>query len=85
MYALIAALVAIAVIAMMWRFLERETAASDDERSDTPRPPRPTLPARPRRTPKSRMVAPDDDPDFLRELGKRINKNPNDEHRPDST
>ena len=81
MYALIAALIAIAVIAMMWRFLERETSASEDDHSETTRPPRPTMP---RRTPKPRILAPDDDPDFLRELGKRINKNPNDERHPDA-
>lgn len=82
MYALIAALIAIAVIAMMWRYLERETSASDGERSELPRPARPTLP---RRSPKPRATAPDDDPDFLRELSKRIDKNRDDEHRPDTT
>lgn len=82
MYALIAALIAIAVIAMMWRYLERETAGSDEEREDMRRPVRPTLP---RRTPKPRTVAPDDDPEFLRELSKRINRKPNDDHRPDGS
>lgn len=81
MYALVAALIAIAVIAMMWRYLERETAGSDEERAPVPRPARPALP---RRTPKPRTVAPDDDPEFLRELSKRIHKKPNDEHHPDA-
>ncbi|MFV0533258.1 MAG: hypothetical protein ACK5MR_06365 [Cumulibacter sp.] len=82
MYALFAALIAIAVVTMMWRYLERETRAGDDDDGDLQaRRPRPALP---RRTPKTRTVAPDDDPDFLRELGKRIHKDPNDEPRPGS-
>ena len=77
MYALIAAVIAIAVIAMMWRFLDNEVSRRNADDGDEPARPRPTLP---RRTPKpqTRIVAPDDDPEFLRELGKRIDKKPDD-------
>lgn len=87
MYALLAALIAIAVIAMMWRFLERESAAADDERREQ-QPNRPQMPMRaprPRPRPRTRIVAPDDDPEFLQELSKRIGENRGDEQRPDAT
>lgn len=76
MYALIAAVIAIAVIAMMWRFLDNEVTRRTGESEESPRP-RPTLP---RRAPKrqTRILAPDDDPEFLRELGKQIGKKPDD-------
>lgn len=77
MFPLIAAVIAIAVIAMMWRFLDNEVARRSSEDGEPERP-RPSLPM-PRRTPKTRMVAPDDDPEFLRELGKKINKDRDDE------
>lgn len=79
MYGLFAAVIAIAVIAVMWRFLDNEVNRRDgaDRDDEQPRPrPRPQVP---RRTAKPRMTAPDDDPEFLRELGKRISKNRDDE------
>lgn len=81
MYALVAALIAITVIAVMWRYLEREADSSDAQRRDHPRPAMPALPRLHRR---SRTIAPDDDPEFLRELNKRINKNPNEGPRSDT-
>ena len=79
MYALIAAMIAIAVIAVMWRVLDNEVARREGgtpgDREVVPRP----RPVRPRRTPKPKFTAPDDDPEFLRELGKRIGKKGDDE------
>lgn len=81
MYALLAAVIAIAVIAVMWRFLDNEVSRREDADRDEqgrvrPRP-RPPISRRPS---KPRITAPDDDPEFLRELGKRISKNRDDEH-----
>ena len=74
MYPLLAAVIAIALVVWMWRFLDREVARREDpDRDDRPIPR--SRPVAPRRAPRTRVVAPDDDPEFLRELGKQIGKN----------
>lgn len=77
MYALIAAVVALAVVAMMWRLLDKEVARRDADPDGEATPSRrPTLP---RRSAPTRTIAPDDDPEFLRELSKRIARPRDDE------
>lgn len=80
MYGLFAAVIAIAVIAVMWRFLDNEVNRREGPDRDDEQPRPRSRPQVPRRTAKPRMTAPDDDPEFLRELGKRISKNRDDEH-----
>jgi hypothetical protein len=61
---LVVLLVAVGVVVLLMR---AATAASGANGGiSTPRPPRPQRPQRPRRP-----IAPDDDPDFLRELDRR--------------
>ncbi|MET3808515.1 hypothetical protein ABIB25_005544 [Nakamurella sp. UYEF19] len=62
MYMLIAIAVTVLVIALAWRGIG--AGASGDESSQTPT----VRPARPR----SRTVAPDDDPEFLREIDRKL-------------
>lgn len=69
MYLLVAVVVTVIVIALAWRGLgariEAEERGSDSFGGGPP--PRTTPPRRPTRT-----VAPDDDPDFLREIDRKL-------------
>lgn len=67
---LIAALIGILVVFAMWRFLDPHDDNQSPTRTDVPRPPRPKLPVR------SRQSAPDDDPEFLRQLSSKMPKRP---------
>ncbi|PRZ39085.1 hypothetical protein CLV47_11931 [Antricoccus suffuscus] len=68
MIPLIAAIIGILVVFAMWRFLD----PNEDSQSKTrPNMPRPKLPSR------SRQTAPDDDPEFLRQLSSKMPKRPN--------
>lgn len=71
MYVLIALAVTILVIALAWRGLgariEAEERRGESFGGSTP-PPRPA--PQPKRPPK--IVAPDDDPDFLREIDRKL-------------
>lgn len=66
MYMLIAIAVTALVIALAWRGIGAGTAAGDPQ-AQTPQA-RPSRPSRPR----SRTVAPDDDPEFLREIDRKL-------------
>ena len=66
MYMLIAVAVTVLVIALAWRGIGAG-ATGGDSASQTPQA-RPTRPARPR----SRAIAPDDDPEFLREIDRKL-------------
>ena len=70
MYPLIAALVVVAIVVFMWRYLDASPRAGRPEPTDrlATRPPRPQRPKR------VVQVAPDDDPEFLSELRRRISK-----------
>ena len=61
-YMLIALAVTILVMTLAWRGISARAAADDQPNS-------PTRPARPRPT---RTLAPDDDPDFLREIDRKL-------------
>lgn len=65
MYMLIAIAVTVLVIALAWRGIGAGT--TDEESAGTPQA-RPSRPARPR----TRSVAPDDDPEFLREIDRKL-------------
>ncbi|WP_153502954.1 hypothetical protein [Cumulibacter manganitolerans] len=79
MFPLLAAVIAIAVIVWMWRFLDNEVSRRDDDHGDVPRPAHRSVITR-RPTAPTKAVAPDDDPEFLRELGRRIGKNRDDKN-----
>lgn len=64
MFALIAAIVGIAIVVIMWRLLDPK----HDTGTDQPSFGAPAL-GRPQR---ARQIPPDDDPEFLRELARRI-------------
>lgn len=66
MYLLVALAITVIVIALAWRGLG---ARIEEAQSD--RPDRPVRPAPPQRPP-SRPMAPDDDPDFLNEIDRRL-------------
>ena len=65
MYMLIAIAVTVLVIALAWRGIGAGT--TDEESTGTPQA-RPSRPVRPR----TRSVAPDDDPEFLREIDRKL-------------
>ena len=65
MYMLIAIAVTVLVIALAWRGIGAGT--TDEESAGTPQA-RPSRPVRPR----TRSVAPDDDPEFLREIDRKL-------------
>ncbi len=65
MYMLIAIAVTALVIALAWRGIG--AGASNAEATGAPQA-RPSRPSRPR----SRTVAPDDDPEFLREIDRKL-------------
>ncbi|HZM64909.1 MAG TPA: hypothetical protein VFC16_01250 [Nakamurella sp.] len=65
MYMLVAIAVTVLVIALAWRGIGARTPGSDS--SGGPGFTRPTRPARPTRT-----VAPDDDPEFLGEIDRKL-------------
>jgi len=74
MIALIAAAIGILIVFAMWRMLDSDNdRESFQARSPRPRITRPKFPSRPRQT------APDDDPEFLRQLSSRLPKHPDDE------
>lgn len=62
MYLLVALAITVIVIALAWRGLDGRT----DAETAAPRPPQ-----HPRR-PTMRQIAPDDDPDFLNEIDRRL-------------
>ncbi len=64
MYMLIAIAVTILVIALAWRGTNARTPGASQGGQ---MPPRPSRPARPTRT-----VAPDDDPEFLNEIDRKL-------------
>jgi len=64
MYMLVAIAVTILVIALAWRGIGARTPGADSSGSGMARPQRP---ARPTRT-----VAPDDDPEFLNEITRKL-------------
>ncbi len=66
MYMLIAIAVTVLVIALAWRGIGAGAAAADQQ--SAPPQARPSRPARPR----GRTVAPDDDPEFLREIDRKL-------------
>lgn len=70
MYLLVALVVTVIVIALAWRGLGARIEA-EERRGDGlgagPPPSRPTTARRP-----TRIVAPDDDPDFLREIDRKL-------------
>jgi hypothetical protein len=68
MYLIVAFAVTVLVIALAWRGMgiNRQGADGTDSSDYRPRPQRPARPA-----PK-RFVAPDDDPDFLSEIDRRL-------------
>jgi hypothetical protein len=68
MYLIVAFAVTVLVIALAWRGIgiNRQGADGTDSADSRPRPHRPARPA-----PK-RFVAPDDDPDFLSEIDRRL-------------
>ncbi|MBM9466275.1 hypothetical protein [Nakamurella leprariae] len=64
MYMLVAIAVTVLVIALAWRGLGAQTNARTEA---GPRPPRPTRPQQP-----PRIIAPDDDPEFLGEIDRKL-------------
>ena len=68
MITLIAAIIGILVIFGMWRFLD-----PNNDKSATP-PPQITRPQLPKFPVRRRQVAPDDNPEFLRELNRKLPK-----------
>lgn len=70
MYLLVAVVVTVIVIALAWRGLGARIEAEErgnDSFGGGGQPPRSTPPRKPMRT-----VAPDDDPDFLREIDRKL-------------
>lgn len=67
MYLIVAFAVTILVIALAWRGINRQ--GTDDAAGSSDYRPRPQRPARP--APR-RFLAPDDDPEFLSEIDRRL-------------
>lgn len=67
MFAFIAALIGIGIVVSMWQLL-------DPRKGTNASAPRPQTPHRPTPRGSVRSGAPDDDPEFLRELGRKIAK-----------
>jgi hypothetical protein len=65
MYMLIAIAVTVLVIALAWRGIGAGSAGDESAQSPQARPSRPSRP-------RSRSIAPDDDPDFLREIDRKL-------------
>jgi len=65
MYMLVAIAVTILVIALAWRGIGARTPGTDPSSGQAPT--RPTRPSRPTRT-----LAPDDDPEFLNEIDRKL-------------
>lgn len=65
MYMLIAIAVTVLVIALAWRGIGAGAAGDEAARQPQVRPSRPSRP-------RSRSVAPDDDPEFLREVDRKL-------------
>lgn len=71
MIALIAAAIGILIVFAMWRLVDSDNdRESYRTRPAPPRVPRPKFPTR------ARQTAPDDDPEFLRQLSSRLPKHP---------
>ncbi len=70
MIPLIAAAIGILVVFAMWRFLDPHDDSQSSTRTTPPRPTHPKFAAR------SRQTAPDDDPEFLRQLSSKMPKRP---------
>jgi hypothetical protein len=64
MYMLVAIAVTVLVIALAWRGIGARTPGTDPSSSGVSRPQRPSRP--------TRTIAPDDDPEFLREINKKL-------------
>lgn len=75
MFAFIAALIGIGIVVSMWRLLDPRKGT--DTAAQQPQAPQRPTPRTGRRT-----GAPDDDPEFLRELGRKIGKSKTGEDDP---
>ncbi|GAB3306073.1 hypothetical protein EK0264_05400 [Epidermidibacterium keratini] len=71
MYPLIAALVVVAIVVFMWRYLDSSPRPGRPDPTDRVQPARPQRAQRPKR---AVQIAPDDDPEFLSELRRRISR-----------
>lgn len=64
MYMLVAIAVTVLVIALAWRGMGARTPGTDTPGAGFSRPPRPSRP--------TRTLAPDDDPEFLSEIDRKL-------------
>lgn len=74
MYVLLALAITGIIIALAWRGVGIANRPEDGSRrpADTGPSPRPPHSARPKPAPKRKVVAPDDDPDFLYEIDRKL-------------